>query len=43
MLRETRRPKGDPKVLAAKSREQYFKVLGSIVLVYCAEDIEDGF
>lgn len=27
MFRESRRPKGDPEVLAAQSREQYFKVL----------------
>lgn len=27
MFREARRPKGDPEVLAARSREQYFKVL----------------
>lgn len=26
MLREARRPQGDPEVLAAQSREQYFKV-----------------
>lgn len=29
MLREIRRPKGDPEVLAAQSREQYFKVCGT--------------
>lgn len=29
MLREIRRPKGDPEVLAAESREQYFKVCGT--------------
>lgn len=27
MFRELRRPKGDPKLLAAKSREQYTKVI----------------
>lgn len=27
MLREIRKPRGDPEVLAAQSREQYFKVL----------------
>jgi hypothetical protein len=26
MFRELRRPQGDPEVLAAQSREQYFKV-----------------
>lgn len=26
MFRELRRPRGDPEVLAAQSREQYFKV-----------------
>lgn len=32
MFREIRRPKGDPEVLAAQSREQYFKVGGSIFM-----------
>lgn len=27
MFREIRKPRGDPEVLAAQSREQYFKVL----------------
>lgn len=27
MFRELRRPRGDPKVLASQSREQYFKVI----------------
>lgn len=29
MFRELRKPKGDPKILAAQSREQYLKVLVS--------------
>lgn len=33
MLREIKRPQGDPKVMAAQSREQYLKVL---VCVYSA-------
>lgn len=32
MFREIRRPKGDPEVLAAQSREQYFKVGGTIFM-----------
>ncbi|KAG9146690.1 hypothetical protein Leryth_005028 [Lithospermum erythrorhizon] len=33
MLRETRRPKGDPNVLAARSREQYFKLKNKMQLI----------
>lgn len=30
MFRELRKPRGDPEVLAAQSREQYFKVLAAV-------------
>ncbi|XP_024961111.1 protein CONSERVED ONLY IN THE GREEN LINEAGE 160, chloroplastic [Cynara cardunculus var. scolymus] len=33
MFRELRRPKGDPKVLAAKSREQYFKLKNKLQIL----------
>lgn len=34
MFREVRRPKGDPKVLAAQSAEQYLKVYSDFHLLY---------
>ena len=34
MFRELRRPRGDPEVLAAQSREQYFKVITSYCLFW---------
>lgn len=33
LFRELRRPKGDPKVLAAKSREQYFKLKNKLQIL----------
>lgn len=41
MFREVRRPKGDPKVLAAQSTEQYLKVYSNFHLLYVITQSND--
>lgn len=40
MLREVRKVRGDPQVLAAQSREQYFKVILLALIFYGALYLE---